>query len=535
MTDSSASGYTPDYWRYLRNLGINLSAPETEKITQILAATNWEEPQSGLDCNNLGVLALIGAEESETGQERDAFLAMAIDILEQGASEHSLCAAHLALIHSMIGEGSQAVNLSQIHLQAVLQRRYQPDLDEPHGLIYLSSITQYLSDYQQEVLHELLIAADGYEQTLRLLVEVLLRSHMVFYNIHTLPSLHLAAHVCPQSASIKLRLGLACLANNQLEGLVYLQQAWQAKLSDYAVLQSLHLICRDMRDMTQSQYWHQLAQQHSIDSLHWRWTELPVDSSYTWLPFDHNILLAVEPSLRSIVTDVLLAEGEWFEPELEFWRNQVQPGMVVIDVGANAGIYSFSTAARVGETGRVVAVEPFPQCVDLLIQTCQQNQFTWVDIYAGAASDREGQIYLSLHQASELNEVVAEASTEDLAAGKVQAVPCATLDSLCDRYNLQRVDLLKIDAEGHELQVLQGSLQILKEFAPIILYENIAGSRGGNVPVAEFLQAHGYQLFRYQPYLQKLLPVTLVDVQNSAYLNLIALPKSSSTGDKGGN
>jgi FkbM family methyltransferase len=526
MTESALSDYAQTYWQYLKQAGVSLPTTEAEKVTEILAATNWEEPQSGLDWNNAGVLSLIAAEAAEDLELREVYLEMAIAAFEQGTSDHSLCVTHLASTYSFLGERFRPIGLVQAHLQAVLQRQCQPGMKEPIGLVYVSPVNKYLLEYQQEILQELLTRADGCVQSLRLLVEVLLRSHLVLSNLYTLPNLHQAAHLCPDSASINLRLGLlSSLTNNQAEGLRYLQQAWLAKPTDYAVLQSLHIISLDLKDMTQAKHWHQLAQQYSSTSPFWRWAELPVDSSFTYLPFDQDVLLTIESSFRSMVTDVLLAERDWFEPELEFWRNQVQPGMVVIDVGANAGVYSFSAATRVGEAGRVVAVEPFPQCVALLEQTRQENQFAWVEIYAGAASDREGQIYLSLHQASELNEVVAEASAADMAAGKVQTVPCATLDGLRDRYNLNRVDLLKIDAEGHELQVLQGSLQILKEFAPVILYENIAGNRGGNLPVAEFLQTHGYQLFRYQPYLQKLHPIIPEEIQNAANLNLIALPE----------
>ena len=69
--------------------------------------------------------------------------------------------------------------------------------------------------------------------------------------------------------------------------------------------------------------------------------------------------------------------------------------------------------------------------------------------------------------------------------------------------------------------------RLLSEFAPIILYENIAGSQGSNLPVAEYLRSIGYQLFRYQPYLQDLIPVDInSDFQGS--LNLIALPQVKS-------
>jgi hypothetical protein len=88
---------------------------------------------------------------------------------------------------------------------------------------------------------------------------------------------------------------------------------------------------------------------------------------------------------------------------------------------------------------------------------------------------------------------------------------------------LTQVDFLKIDAEGHELQVLLGSDRLLTEFAPVIMYENISGNQGSNSPVANFLIANGYQLFRYQPYLQTLVAIESVD-DLQGNLNIIAVP-----------
>jgi hypothetical protein len=94
-----------------------------------------------------------------------------------------------------------------------------------------------------------------------------------------------------------------------------------------------------------------------------------------------------------------------------------------------------------------------------------------------------------------------------------------------EQENLQQVDILKIDAEGHELAVLMGNQRILSEFAPIILYENIAGSQGSNLPVANYLINQGYNLFRYQPYLQDLIPLDNLNTLQGN-LNIVALPKS---------
>jgi FkbM family methyltransferase len=246
---------------------------------------------------------------------------------------------------------------------------------------------------------------------------------------------------------------------------------------------------------------------------------------------ENTLPIAIESSFQSIVTGVLLAQGKWFEAEMEFWQDCIQPGMTIIDVGANVGVYTFSAAQRVGPTGCVLAVEPFSGCVRCLEETCRVNQLDWVKICRGAASDRNGTVCLGLHAASELNQVI-EVHSDGVAPNaseqpglQVESVPSFTLDTLMMQERLVRVDVLKIDAEGHELQVLQGSDRLLRQFSPVILYENLAGKANSNLPVAEFLVNLGYQLFRYQPYLKKLIPIES-QADLATMLNIIAIRAS---------
>jgi FkbM family methyltransferase len=272
-------------------------------------------------------------------------------------------------------------------------------------------------------------------------------------------------------------------------------------------------------------YWTQAHQylQQCLDSTA-VWTKAEPDAAFTYVPFDQGVTLAVQPSLNSIVTSVLLGEGDWFESEMEFWRNWLKPGMTVIDVGANAGVYTFSAATRVGSEGKVIAIEPFPACVGYLEETCRVNQFDWVKVYGAAASDRTGNVRLSIQGASELNEVIADDAVPSSSAQYIE-VPCLTLDILIEQEDLQTVDIMKLDAEGHEINVLKGSQSLLKKFQPVILYENIAGGQGNNLEVAEFLTQNGYQLHIYQPYLNQLIPLTSIH-ELDGQLNIIAIPKS---------
>ncbi|MEP0913445.1 FkbM family methyltransferase [Leptolyngbya sp. GB1-A1] len=523
------SPYITTYCDYLQSSGLTAEMNAGSQIAHILEQTQWDEPQTSLDCNNYAVVALIEAENSEDPTTRELYLDMAIAALEQG-NDHPLCKAHWILIKSLLGEREEALNAGFSAFLSLLQPVYSSAFNSqdamPAGLIYLPQVWQGQGEPSSSRLNEMLHLQSSDQQALLLLGEILNQSQLVFYNSIGLRFLHLAATLFPQSASIMHALGISNLVNGRWEGLLYLQRADQQQPNCSSILQSLYLAYKDLQQPQLSLSWLNTAQtaaDQNPDSSAWQWAKLEDDSPFTYVTVEKDGLLAVEPSFKSIVTSVLLVQGRWFEQEMEFWRDRIQPGMTVIDVGANVGVYTISAARRVGATGRVVAIEPFSNCVQYLQETCRVNGLDWVTVCRGAASDRDGMIRLALHGASELNEVIT--TEEELEPGTYEEAPCFSLDTLVEQENLHRVDVLKIDAEGHELQVLKGSDRLLKEMAPVIMYENVAGSQGSNLPVAEYVVSRGYQLFRYMPYLKQLIPVdSHSDLKNS--LNIIALPRS---------
>ncbi|HEY9644556.1 MAG TPA: FkbM family methyltransferase [Coleofasciculaceae cyanobacterium] len=525
MATSSIASPVRSYQQYLQRLCPTLDLDSFSDLYRDIEPTQWDAPESALDLNNFAVMALIEAEQS-SGALRSMNLELALEALQQGVSlqpSHPLCIAHLAIARHLMGENAAATQISFSTLLELLQPAFHAAAAPPLGLVYLPS-------GRADTHLPLLLQANGYQQALLLLAEVLWRSQQVFYSPGGLRFLQLAVNLISNSASLRLKLGLAKLMSGQWEGLVDLQQAQQLAPADARVLQALYLTYRELGRQDVAAFWltaAQAAAPASPDASAWQWSTLPIESLFTYVPTVDGIRLAVDASFRSIVTSVLLAEGDWFESEMEFWRSQLQPGMTVIDVGANVGVYTFSAAQQVGASGRVLAIEPFSSCVRCLQETCRSNQLSWVTVCAGAASDRPGTARLSLHSSSELNEVVrdesAEAGHPSGSSGNFEDITCFTLDNLVEQEQLQQVDWLKIDAEGHEMQVLAGSDRLLSQFAPAILYENIAGTSGSNTPVAELLLAKGYRLFRYQPYLQTLIPIEAID-QLQGNLNIIALP-----------
>ncbi len=523
---------------YLGHLAAYCLAFKPASLAQLqsdLAQTNWDEPQTALNFNNFAVMALIEAEQADSVDLRAMGLEMALDALSQGVElqpSHPLCIAHLALVRNLIGESDNAIQTAFPALLSLVQYAYStPDHEAeklPLGLVYLPLTIARNQQANQESIQQILSAENGAMQALRLLSEVLDQAQLVFYNASGRRFLQLAAQLLPNSVTVNLKLGMAQLMQQQWEGLLNLQQARALAPAFAPVVQALYLAYRELQPAVAA-YWLQYGRDCRLETaateqLAWQWTSLESESRFTYLPFQ-DLLMAVDPSLKSIVTSVLLAEGDWFEAEMEFWRTQLQPGMTVIDVGANVGVYTFSAAQQVGSEGRVFAVEPFSGCVNCLRETQRLNQLDWVTVCAGAASDQHSTARLSLQASSELNEVVVGESSLEDGDGNYEEINCFPLDSLLESAGIMQVDWLKIDAEGHEMQVLLGSEKILSQFAPGILYENIAGSSGSNTPVAEYLQAKGYRLFYYQPYLQNLVPVKSIAAL-AGNLNVIALLES---------
>jgi predicted methyltransferase len=85
------------------------------------------------------------------------------------------------------------------------------------------------------------------------------------------------------------------------------------------------------------------------------------------------------PAARSVTTDVLIEQEDWFEKEIAFVRRLLQPGMRAIDIGANYGTYTLAMAQSVRPTGRIWAYEPASATARYLRNTFSRNRLANVE------------------------------------------------------------------------------------------------------------------------------------------------------------
>ncbi|MCC6209177.1 MAG: FkbM family methyltransferase [Gammaproteobacteria bacterium] len=196
---------------------------------------------------------------------------------------------------------------------------------------------------------------------------------------------------------------------------------------------------------------------------------------------------------------ILKEQQDWFEDEIKFLREIVRPDTRFIDIGANYGLYSLSIA-NICRDGHVWSYEPGGETAGYLNESIGANQFRHVTLINKALSNKVGAGRLRTGDNSELN-----ALTEADDTSRGETVELTTLDAESAQYDWREVDLVKIDAEGHELQVLEGGLRFFTDASPLVMCEIKAGAHIDLVPV-NFLIAHGYQAYRVIPGLQALAP-----------------------------
>jgi FkbM family methyltransferase len=211
------------------------------------------------------------------------------------------------------------------------------------------------------------------------------------------------------------------------------------------------------------------------------------------------------------------------------------PGSVVFDIGANIGAHTLGLARSVGPTGRVFAFEP--------------TDFAFAKLKRNLALNPELESRTHAHQVLLAQDIGAQLPPAIYASwpllvkdalhpkhrGRLNATSNATvntLDAFVESQSINRLDLIKIDVDGHEYPVLKGASGTLARFRPTLLMEMS--------PYVQDEQSHGFaalvSLLQDENYsledasTGKAVPLHVAELQSlipdGAGINVVARPRS---------
>jgi len=185
-----------------------------------------------------------------------------------------------------------------------------------------------------------------------------------------------------------------------------------------------------------------------------------------------------------------------YENELLHLGRFISPGMVVVDGGANCGIYTVAAAKLVGTSGLILSFEPGAEAFAVLRKNVVLNGLTNVRTYRAALSDKEGTAALYHHRGGPNSFSLGATG----AGGEAfEEVVTRTLFQVVREETALRLGLIKLDVEGCEELVLRGAISIIVRHHPTVLFEmnGTAAARLGLRPFGSWklLESLGYGFF----------------------------------------
>lgn len=178
------------------------------------------------------------------------------------------------------------------------------------------------------------------------------------------------------------------------------------------------------------------------------------------------------------------------EPEMKVISEVVRPGDWVIDVGANVGHYTLHLANCAGDRGRVFAFEPLQETFSLLsanVHAAGKRNVTLINAAVSTAV-HEAKMSVPKFEDNGMNNLY----RAQISSSGDHSIFCMPLDSMVP--DSHRIRLIKIDAEGHDLQVLIGASHLLHAHKPTIIVE--AQEKG---QIADWLSDRGYTITKATP------------------------------------
>ena len=136
----------------------------------------------------------------------------------------------------------------------------------------------------------------------------------------------------------------------------------------------------------------------------------------------------------------------------------IKPGMVIVDVGAHVGYYSLLAARLVGPAGKVYSFEPDPDNHSLLLKNIEYNGYHNIRVANYAISNRLGSATLYNTALDSGRHSIYQHGLPQRGTVTVDTMP---MDTFLEGEGWPRIDLVKIDVEGAELDVLKGMEQLI--------------------------------------------------------------------------
>jgi FkbM family methyltransferase len=182
-----------------------------------------------------------------------------------------------------------------------------------------------------------------------------------------------------------------------------------------------------------------------------------------------NFKIIINPYKNCCVDDFIAKDGYWELKLSENIKKFLPRNGVFVDAGANIGYHSLFAASLHNRTTKVYAFEPQKEIHDLFVESVNRNEFTNLTIFKLGLSNSFGFAKLNIFEENKGASSLVNGLTHHTGPSQSQEIELKTLDFFKDSFD--RMDVIKIDVEGFELEVILGSEYLIQKYRPVLLVE----------------------------------------------------------------
>jgi len=170
--------------------------------------------------------------------------------------------------------------------------------------------------------------------------------------------------------------------------------------------------------------------------------------------------------------------GSWEKESLKIWALLSKQSDVIIDIGSNTGIYSLLAAAN-NHKAKIIAIEPVPLNYNILKQNIKVNKSKIKSVKI-AISNTSGKAvmhmlknHINYMTSVNKNRYAEHPEIQNNIETQIITIKIEPFNYIIDKYKLTTLDLIKLDVEGHEIEVLQSMMPYIQQSKPCVLIEII--------------------------------------------------------------
>ena len=200
-------------------------------------------------------------------------------------------------------------------------------------------------------------------------------------------------------------------------------------------------------------------------------------------------------SLDRMIATILWKFGFLEGYEMNLFLSFLKEGDVMLDVGANMGVYSLISSSKIGRNGKIIAFEPDSDNFKIIKKSIEVNRFNNISVFPFAVSDKEEQIFFEKNTFNSGNHHIRKKKTS-VTQSSIDAIK---LDDFLKKE--EKIDIIKMDIQGAEFFAFHGMKEIIEKFPNILIFAEywVYGLKKMGVNPKEYidlLESYGFLIYR---------------------------------------